>query len=161
MNFPQMFFLSPFFVGLPSINPDFNIFKILIGFLQMSTGGAFLRRELQDVSYLEYHLDICQMFKDAGCYRFCEKLQGYHQGIAEAFAKSFDGAKVKLGPLEMKIDEASVAATNEMPGEGERWFKTTAIKDIEFRSYLKPNSRALFGKRMFPGITWKTNGRNC
>jgi hypothetical protein len=73
--------------GLPSINPDFSVFKVLTGFLQMSTGGAFLRRELQDISYLESHPEICQMFKDAGCYRFCEKLQGYHQGIAEAFAK--------------------------------------------------------------------------
>ena len=103
----------------------------------MTTGGALLRRELQDVSYLESHPEVCQMFKDAGCYRFCEKLQGYHQGIAEAFAKSFDGVKVKLGPLEMQIDEASVTVATEMPGEGERWFKTTAIKDIEFRSYLK------------------------
>jgi hypothetical protein len=85
----------------------------------MSTGRAFRRREMQDVSYLESHQYICQMFKDADCYRFCEKLQGYHEGIAEAFAKSFDGAKVKLGPLEMKIDEASVTATNKMLGEGE------------------------------------------
>jgi hypothetical protein len=67
----------------------------------MATGGALLRREMQDISYLESHPEICQMFKDAGCYRFCEKLQGHHQGITEAFAKGFDGAKVQLGPLEM------------------------------------------------------------
>jgi hypothetical protein len=103
----------------------------------MSTGGALLRRELKDVSYLESHPGICQMFKDAGCYRFCKIIQGYHQGIGEAFAKSFDGAKVKLGPLEMQKDEASVVAETEMPEEGDRWFKTTAIKDIEFIPYLK------------------------
>jgi hypothetical protein len=44
----------------------------------MSTGGALLMRELQDISYLESHLEIFKMFKDVGCYRFCEKLQGYH-----------------------------------------------------------------------------------
>jgi hypothetical protein len=116
----------------------------------MATGGALLRRELQDISYLESHPEICQMFKDAGCYRFCEKLQGYHQGIAEAFAKSFDGAKVQLGPLEMQIDEASIVAATEMPGEGERWFKTTAIKDIEFRSYLKPEFQSIIWQRDVP-----------
>ena len=39
--------------------------------------------------------------------------------------------------MEMQIDEASISAKTEIPGEGERWFKTIAIKDIEFGSYLK------------------------
>jgi hypothetical protein len=88
----------------------------------MTTRGALLRRELQDVSYLEYHPEVWKMFKDEGCYRFCETLQGYYHGIAEAFAKIFDGVKVKLGPLEMQIDEASVSAATKIPGESERWF---------------------------------------
>jgi hypothetical protein len=103
----------------------------------MSTRGALLSRELQDISYMESHLDIFQMFKDTRCYMFSEKLQGNHQGIAEAFSKNFDGAKVQLGPLEMQIDEESIVITNDMPIEGDMWFNTTAIKDIEFRSYLK------------------------
>jgi len=44
---------------------------------------------------------------------------------------------VQLGPLEMQIDEESIVITNDMPVEGDMWFNTTAIKDIEFRSYLK------------------------
>jgi hypothetical protein len=95
------------------------------------------------------------MFKDAGCYRFCEKLQGYHHGIAEAFSKIFDGAKVKLSPMEMQIDEASVAIANEMLEEGERWFKTTAIKDIEFRSYLKPKFQIIISQKDFPRNYWE------
>jgi hypothetical protein len=95
------------------------------------------------------------------CYRFCKKLQGYHQGIAEAFAKSFDGAKVQLGPLEMQIDEASVVATTEMPGEGERWFKTTSIKDIEFRSYLKPEFQSIIWQKDVPRNYLEDKWKNC
>jgi hypothetical protein len=116
----------------------------------MASGGNVLRKELHDVSYLESHPEIFQMFKEAGCYRYCEKLQGYHQGVAEAFAKRFDGEKVTLGPLVMQIDEASVAAATEMPGQGERWFKTTITKDIEFRSYLKPEFKCIIWKRDVP-----------
>ena len=34
------------------------------------------------------------------------------------FALSFDGVKVRVGPFNMQIDEASVARAIEMPGEG-------------------------------------------
>ena len=77
----------------------------------MVSGGNFLRKELNDVLYLELHPEICQMFKEVGCYMYCEKLQGYHQGVVEAFAQSFDGEKVTLGPMVMQIDEASVLET--------------------------------------------------
>jgi hypothetical protein len=116
----------------------------------MASGGNFLRKELNDVLYLESHHEIFQMFKEAGCYRYCEKLQGYHQGVAEAFAQSFDGEKVTLGPMVMQIDEASVAATTKMPRQGERWFKTTVTKDIEFRSYLKPEFQSIIWQKDVP-----------
>jgi hypothetical protein len=79
--------------------------------MKSSTGGSLLRKELQDASYIEAHHEARELFKEIGCYRFCQKLQGYHQGVTEAFSKSFDGFKVHLGPVVMQIDEASVATT--------------------------------------------------
>jgi hypothetical protein len=118
--------------------------------MKSSTGGALLRKELQDTSYLEAHPEACELFKEAGCYRFCQKLQGYHQGITEAFSKSFDGFKVQLGPVVMQIDEASVAAATKMPGEGERWFKTTSIKEVDFRSFLKEEHQNMKWQKDIP-----------
>jgi hypothetical protein len=69
--------------------------------LQMKKGGALLRKELNDIAYLESHPEIFQMFRDAGYYRYCEKTQGFHQGVAEAFSLTFDGAKAKVGTIEM------------------------------------------------------------
>ena len=63
-------------------------------------GGPALREELGDISYLESHLEVCQFFKDAGYYRFCEKIQGSHQQVVEAFALSFDGSKALIGKEE-------------------------------------------------------------
>jgi hypothetical protein len=44
----------------------------------MKRGGATLGKELNDIGYLESHLEVCQLFKDVGCYRYYEKLQGSH-----------------------------------------------------------------------------------
>ena len=90
------------------------------------------------------------MFKDAGCYRFCEKLQGFHQGVAEAFALTFDGAKARVGTIEVQVDEAIIAAATYMPRTGERWFNSTTTKDIEFRSYLKPEHKCITLKKDIP-----------
>ena len=109
----------------------------------MKKGGAPLRKELNDKTYLESHLEIFQMFRDVGCYRFCEKLQIFHQGVAEAFVLTFDGAKARVGTIEVQVNEAIIAATTEMSRTGERWFKSTTNKDIEFMSYLNPEQKCI------------------
>jgi hypothetical protein len=116
----------------------------------MKKGGTLLRKKLNDITYLEAHLEIFQMFKDGGYYRFCEKLQRFHQGVAEALALTFDGAKAKVGTIEVQVDEAIVAAATEMPRTGERWFKSTTTKDIEFRSYLKLEHKCITLKKDIP-----------
>ena len=62
----------------------------------MKRGGPTLRKELGDIGYLESHPEVCQLFKDACCYRFCEKIQGSHQQVAEAFALTFDCTKAVI-----------------------------------------------------------------
>jgi hypothetical protein len=96
----------------------------------MRRGGEILINELNDIAYMKAHPEVCQMFKEAGYYKFCEKLQGSHQGVVEAFSLSFDGVKAKVGTVEMYVDEALIEIATKIPSIGERWFKTTITKDI-------------------------------
>ena len=116
----------------------------------MKKGGPSLRKELGDIIYLEVHLEVYQFFKDVGCYRFCEKIQGSHQQVAEAFSLSFDGSKVVIGKEEFLIDETLIIEVIELPSTGEKWFKNTIPKDVEFRSYLKPEHREVVWKKSVP-----------
>jgi hypothetical protein len=116
----------------------------------MKRGEPALRKELDDICYLESHPEVCQLFKDVGCYKFCEKLQGSHQQVAEAFALTFDGRKAVIGQDEFQVDEALIAEVTELPRTGENWFKTTVTKDVEFRSYLKPEHKCLIWKKDIP-----------
>ena len=63
----------------------------------MKKGGPALRHELEDISYLEAHLEVYRLFQEVGCYRFCETIQGFHQHVAKAFSLSFDGSKAVIG----------------------------------------------------------------
>ena len=63
----------------------------------MKKGGPTLMKELGDISYLEAHPEVCKLFQDAGCHRFCENIHGSHQQVAEAFSLSFDGSKAIMG----------------------------------------------------------------
>ena len=100
-------------------------------------GGPALRQELGDISYLESHPKVCQSFKDEGCYRFCEKIQGSHQQVAEAFALSFDGSKALIGREEFQVDEALIAKVAELPRTREKWFNTTITKPYGIQVLLK------------------------
>ena len=116
-------------------------------------GGPALRRELGEIIYIESHPEVCQFFRDVGCYRFCEKIQGSHQQVAEEFALSFDGSKVLIGKEEFQVDETLIAEVVELPRTGEKWFKTTITKDVELRSYLNPEHKNAVWKKIIPS-TW-------
>jgi hypothetical protein len=34
--------------------------------MKITTGGALLRKELQDISYLKDHPEVCEIFKEVG-----------------------------------------------------------------------------------------------
>jgi hypothetical protein len=62
-----------------------------------------------------------------------EKLQeGYHKGIPEMFAKSYDGSKATIGPLEIQVNEASIASATGIPRTRKKRFKTTVTKNLDF-----------------------------
>jgi hypothetical protein len=116
----------------------------------MKRGGPALRKELEDIGYLESHPEVCQLFKDKGCYEFCKKVQSSHQQVAEAFSLSFDGRKAVIGKDEFLVDETLIAEVTELPRTGENRFKTTVTKEVEFRSYLKPEHKCLIWKKDIP-----------
>ena len=117
----------------------------------MKKGGRpSLRQELGDISYLKSHPEVLWFFKDVGCYRFYEKIQGSHQQVAKAFALSFDDSKAFIGREEFQVDEALIAEVAELPRTGEKWFKTTITKDVEFRSYLNPEHKNVVSKKSIP-----------
>ena len=121
-------------------------------------GGPALRKELGDIGYLESHPEVCQLFKDLGCYMFCENIQGSHQQVAESLALTFDGSKVVISREEFQVDEDLIAEVTELLRTGERWFKTTITKNVEFRSYLKPKHKNIVWKKSIPTSWLEENG---
>ena len=73
--------------------------------------------------------------------------------MVESFALSFDGSKALIGKEEFLVDEALIAKVAELPRTREKWFKTTIMKDVEFRSYLKPEHKNVVWKKSIPS-TW-------
>ena len=116
----------------------------------MKKGGPALRQELGDISYLEAHLEVSQFFKDVGCYKFCEKVQGSHQQVTEAFALSFNGSKALIGKEEFMVDETLITEVTKLSRTRDKWFKTTITKDVEFKYYLKPENRGVVWKKSVP-----------
>ena len=85
----------------------------------MKKGGKpTLRQELGDIGYLDSHPEVSQLFKDAGCYRFYEKIHGSHQQVVEAFSLSFDGSKELIGREEFQVDEDLIGEVQSSQGLG-------------------------------------------
>ena len=77
--------------------------------------------------------------------------------MVEAFSLSFDGSKEVIGKEEFLIDEALIIEVTELPSIGEKWFKTTIPKEVEFRSYLKLKHRGIIWKKSIPSSWLEEN----
>ena len=48
----------------------------------------------------------------------------------------------------------------ELPSTGEKWFKNTIPKEVEFRSYLKPKHRGIIWKKSVPSSWLEDNWKH-
>jgi hypothetical protein len=114
-------------------------FGILGDTMVRRRSGSLLRKELDNLYFLQTHPKVQKHFSNAGCIEFIERF--CHQSTVEAFSKTFDGNKARVGSLEIIVDEAAIAAATSLPRMGQSWFKTTAPKNLNFRAYLKEEFR--------------------
>ena len=70
--------------------------------------------------------------------------------MVESVSLSFDGSKAVIGREEFQVNEALIVEVTELPRTGENWFKPTITKDVEFRSYLKPEHKSVVWKKSIP-----------
>ena len=62
-----------------------------------------------------------------------------------------------IGREKFQVDEALIVEVAEPPRTGEKWFKTTVTKDVEFRSYLKPKHKNAVWKKIIPSNKLEEN----
>jgi hypothetical protein len=62
--------------------------------------------------------------------KFVQYFEGFNLEVTQAFAKTFDGAKAKVGDLQLLVNEESIAKAMGLSREGDRWFKNLKIEGI-------------------------------
>ena len=77
--------------------------------------------------------------------------------MAKYFALSFDGSKEIIGKEEFLTYESLIAEVTELHSIGDKWFKTTIPKEVEFRSYLKLEHRGIIWKKSVPSSWLEEN----
>ena len=80
---------------------------------------------------------VKKAFKDAGCWRFCKKLQGGHAQVTKEFALNFTGLNSKVAMLEISVSPEAIAAVTEIPRGQEEWFKNFKFDRNPCKEFLK------------------------
>jgi hypothetical protein len=58
-------------------------------------------------------------FKCLVCWRFFQKLQGYHLEVSRDFVQNYRDGKTKIGPLEIHVTSYLIVEVKEIPRIGE------------------------------------------
>jgi hypothetical protein len=76
------------------------------------------------------HDDVVDDLAVFGWVKFIQSFKGFNLEISQAFAKTFDGARDKIGDLQLQVSEESIAEAMGLSREGDHWFKNLKIKGI-------------------------------
>ena len=100
--------------------------------------GHCLRTEPESIEALTKDKSVEEAFKKAGCWKFCEKLQGGHNQVKKEFALHFTGSNTKVGLLNLTISPEIISSVTEIPRGEERWFKNFRFEMEPCKIFLKP-----------------------
>lgn len=100
-------------------------------------GGAIVRFEPQNLTFINVDPTIRVAFEQVGCIRFCEKIQGYNAQLTKEFVMSFDGLEAKVGALTFPVIEVKIAIAMEIPLQGEQWFKGMPLDIAHYKDFLE------------------------
>jgi hypothetical protein len=66
--------------------------------------------------------------------KFIQSFEGFNLEVAQAFAKTFDGTRAKIGDIQLQVNEESITEATSLSQEGDRWFKNMKIVGILWHS---------------------------
>lgn len=99
--------------------------------------GHCLRTEPETIEALTKDKSVEEAFKKAGCWKFCEKLQGGHNQVTKEFALHFTGLNTKVGFLNLTISPEIISSLTEIPRGEEIWFKNFRFEMEPCKKFLK------------------------
>jgi hypothetical protein len=112
--------------------PPFCIFWYIVRKLM----APVVRVEPNGSQDLLSHDDVVDDLVLFGWVKFVQSFEGFNLEVAQAFAKTFDGAKAKVGDLQLQVNEESIAEATGLSQEGDRWFKNLKIEGIPWNLLL-------------------------
>jgi hypothetical protein len=99
-------------------------------YIVIKSMAPVVRVELNGSQALLSHDDVVDDLTVFRWVKFIQSFEGFNLEVAQAFAKTFDGARAKIGDLQLQVDEESIAEATGLSREGDHWFKNLKIEGI-------------------------------
>ena len=96
-----------------------------------------VRFEPYEMKLLDSNPELLTKVEAIGWLLFISKFLDSNPEVTRVFALSSVDFQVKVGDLQFRVDERSVALATGLPLTGERWFKYKPMNITEWRQFLK------------------------
>jgi hypothetical protein len=80
--------------------------------------GEIVRFEPQSLDLVNANRMIRVSFEQAGCMRFCEKVQGYNVQLTKQFSLKFNGVSTTIVGITFPVLEETISIVTEIPMQG-------------------------------------------
>jgi hypothetical protein len=95
-----------------------------------SSMAPVVRIEPNGIQTLLSYDDAREDLERNGWHVFIRKFQGFNLQVAQEFALSFDGCRVKVGDVQLEVTEEFLSQATGLPASGQKWFKNAKVEEV-------------------------------
>jgi hypothetical protein len=68
--------------------------------------------------------------ENSGWLVFIQRFEGFNLSVAQQFALTFDGCRVKVGDIQLELNEEFISFATGLAATGQRWFKNSKVDEV-------------------------------
>jgi hypothetical protein len=106
--------------------PPFSTFWYIV----INLMAHVVRIDLNGSQNLLSHDDVVDDLVIFRWVKFVQSFEVFNMEVAQYFSKTFDGARDKIGELQLQVDEETIVEATGLSQEEDRWYKNLKIKGI-------------------------------
>ena len=96
-----------------------------------------VRVEAYEMKLFDSNPELLTKVEAVGWFPFISKFLDSNPEVTRVFSLSLADSRVKVGDIQFRVDERSVALATGLPLTGKRWFKYKQMDITEWRKLLK------------------------
>lgn len=113
---------------------------------------------LQEIERTAEYRNSLTLLQESGFLPFLQNFNGFDMAVVLEFTRTFKEGQVRVGSLEFKVTEESIAQATDLPLIGEHWFKNEQLAKKQWHWFVFEKKIKVDWRKGLHRVPWLGSG---